>query len=63
MLFYDDRFDLDGVPTFHWDPVFFGFGPDKFFFFSIQFIVLKEYNLTLHINCSQRQIKGGVTEV
>lgn len=30
MLFNDDRFNQDGALTFDWDPVFWGFGPEKF---------------------------------
>ncbi|KAF8476495.1 hypothetical protein JB92DRAFT_2822993 [Gautieria morchelliformis] len=30
MLFDDDRFDQEDALTFHWDPVFWGMGPEKF---------------------------------
>ena len=30
MLFNDDRFDQDGAIVFHWNPLFWGMGPETF---------------------------------
>ena len=30
VLFNDDEFDEEGALTFHWDPIFWGMGPETF---------------------------------
>ncbi|GIZ45999.1 hypothetical protein CKM354_000914200 [Cercospora kikuchii] len=44
MLFDDDKYDQPEALTFHWDPIFWGFGPEKFTYTrsSLQEAILAE---------------------
>lgn len=44
MLFDDDEFEKPGSPSFLWDPLFFGFGPEKYEYdnASLQEAILKD---------------------
>lgn len=44
MLFDSDEYEEEGSVTFHWNPMFFGFGPEKFEYSrkSLQDVILKQ---------------------
>jgi hypothetical protein len=44
MLFDDDKYNQPEALTFHWDPIFWGFGPEKFTYTrsSLQDAILAE---------------------
>lgn len=45
MLFDSEKYDLPGSLTFHYDPIFYGFGPEKFEYerMSLQNAILAEF--------------------